>query len=687
MACSSRIARSTMSKQSRKPGNPDDFLLPTEYPHAAETVPERPSSIDELVRAAIDEVFSPSLRERLSGQGFALIVKVPSDAWGTPVRQLLQDEYQNLFCMTTTERRTPIGESEASGWFASGASVVGITERIDLLPKSLVRTADATISLRLPTGPTLGLVIATVTGKTRVAVADDLGTGLDLLDAAAAIRPSDKPEEAAARLRSAQSRLSGLDDFRDAPPLESLHGYGAAMTWARDLVDDVAAYRDGKIPWEQARASALLASSPGLGKTSLFRSLARTLHAPLVATSVSDWFTSQRDPHLGTVLKSVKESHQLAARLAQSTGVAIWLIDEIDALPSRCTTESKNRDFWAPLIAEVLCLLDGAISSPGLIVAAATNHPGNLDPALVRPGRLSRTIWIGLPDADAIVGILRTHLREDLVGADLTGIARLAVGMTGAVIAAAVVEARAIARRAGRALRVDDLSIAIAPADNLPEALRWRVAVHEAGHAIAALSLGISVHAVSTVSVGAAGGYMISRGAGSIPTRDEIEKQVMVSLAGRAAEELILGAASGGAAQDLKNATRALVMAQAQMGLGTRLVSFEGDTNQLFAYDPRLVDAVDASLRELYLRTFAIVERHSEDVKTIATKLLARRVLSGAEIVDIVNPTATFRASQPRYVRPEQPKPESGDAEEPDPTDRRNEGKPRKKMPFQREKL
>lgn len=676
-----------MSRQSKKAVDLTDTLLQAEHLPLPEAVPERPSAIHALVRGAIDEVLTPSLREGLSGLGFALIVKVPSDAWSAPVRDLLQDDYRHLFCVTAAERRSFIGENETSSWFANGASVVGISERVDLLPKSLVRTADATVSLRLPTGGSLGPVIAAVTGKACIAVVDDLGAGLDLLDAAAAIRPSDEPETALARLRTAQSRLTGLDEFRDAPPLDSLHGYGEAMTWARDLVDDVAAYRGGLIPWEQARASVLLASSPGLGKTSLFRSIAQSLHAPLVATSVSDWFTSQRDPHFGSVLKAAKQSHQLAATLALSAGVAIWLIDEIDALPSRSTTASRNRDFWAPLIAEVLCLLDGAISSPGLIVAAATNHPGNLDPALVRPGRLSRTIWIGLPDADAIAGILRTHLREDLVGADLTGIARLAVGMTGAVIAAAVVEARAIARRAGRALRVDDLSMAIAPADNLPEALRWRVAVHEAGHAIAALSLGISVHAVSTVPVGAAGGYMISRGAGCVPTRDEIEKQVMVSLAGRAAEELILGAASGGAAQDLKNATRALLMAQAQMGFGTRLVSFEGDRNQLFACDPRLVDAVDAGLRELYVRTFAIVERHSENVKTIATELLARRVLSGAEIVDIVSPTTTFRASHPRYVRPEQPKPESGDAEKPDPSDRRNEGKPQKKMPIQRKKL
>lgn len=512
-----------------------------------------------------------------------------------------------------------------------------------------MRTADATLAPRLPVGDEMRPVIAVVTGVACPPVPPDLAAGLGLAEAAAAIRPNDDPLDAIARLARAQSSIGGLDSLADAPPLESLHGYGAAMSWALDLTVDLAAYRSGSIEWSRVRGAALLASEPGLGKTTFARSLARSLGAPLVATSVADWF-QKGDGHLGTVLKAAKESQAAASRLALSSGVALWFLDEIDALPDCATLDAKGRDWWTTVVAGVLKLLDDR--PPGLIVMGATNHANRLDAALIRPGRLSPILVIGPPDAEAVQGILRIHLGSDLADADLGALGHLGAGRSGAALAGVVAQARAIARAENRALLLDDLLRALAPPDARSPAVRRRVAAHEAGHAVAALLLGMRLEQVSMIAGGFTGGSTQASVEEGLFTRDEMEARVVMALAGRAAEEVMLGDVSGGAALDLRQATAMIVDSHLALGLFGRLTSIGVDPARAVAADAALAAAVEAELRTIYGRTATLISGARRAVQLVADSLLEKRLLSGAEVAALIRVGSTLYAkSAPKEAR------------------------------------
>jgi SpoVK/Ycf46/Vps4 family AAA+-type ATPase len=227
------------------------------------------------------------------------------------------------------------------------------------------------------------------------------------------------------------------------PLLQDLHGYGEAKKWGLDLIGDLIAYRKGRLPFASLSARVVLASEPGLGKTSFVRSLARSANLPLVASSVASWFTASSG-RLDGVLRAIDKVFQEARAKAP----AILFFDEIDALPSHTDLDDRSRSYWLPVVTHMLTLLDSAVSSENdnLVIIAATNHADALDPALVRPGRLDRIIKIERPDADAIAGILRQHLGNDLPDYDLAPIAELANGATGAELMGLVKRARALAR-------------------------------------------------------------------------------------------------------------------------------------------------------------------------------------------------------------------------------------------------
>jgi ATP-dependent Zn protease len=307
--------------------------------------------------------------------------------------------------------------------------------------------------------------------------------------------------------------------------------------------------------------------------------------------------------------------------------------------------DSRNRDYWLPVIAHMLTTLDGAISgqTKDLIIVAATNHPEALDPALCRPGRLSRVIHIGLPDEAALAGILRQHLGTDLAGIDLTVAARLAHGCTGADVTGYVKAARAAARAAKRAMGLGDLLDAIAPPDQrAPEHLH-RIAVHEAGHAVVAHALQLGqVKSISIVSRGIVGGFCHVENDGYAPTRAILEAYVVQVLGGRAAEEVVLGEAGTGAggheSSDLAAATRDVALLRLGLGLGDQLL-YRGsgeDVGRVMALDPAVSSAVEADLRRLYSRALDIVRDHRPLVAAIADELLARRHVGGERFLEIV---------------------------------------------------
>jgi ATP-dependent 26S proteasome regulatory subunit len=176
-------------------------------------------------------------------------------------------------------------------------------------------------------------------------------------------------------------------------------------------------------------------------------------------------------------------------RAAAFGAPCILFLDEIDALPNRATMSPRGADWWTPVVTDFLLSLDNAVAGKraGIVVVAATNNIGGVDAAVLRPGRLERAIEITRPDHAGTVNILRYHLHGELPGDDLTDVAHLMDGSTGAEIMMAVRDARRIARTAGRALALEDIAHAIAPIEEIAPAALNRICIHEAAHAVTAL--------------------------------------------------------------------------------------------------------------------------------------------------------------------------------------------------------
>ncbi len=331
-----------------------------------------------------------------------------------------------------------------------GYPILGVADNTDLLPQRLRHAAD----LSLDTGPLTSTVVAAVLWEVAGSVPDDhadllpdeVCAALSLHDLAAAIRPGIPARQAVRALRRlagvgedggvpakapfssgagrttsgkgergrhGRNILSGNDFVLPVVPsgvpvpvtVETLHGYGAAKDWALDLKHDLALWRQGLLPWAQMSTRLLLSGPPGTGKTTFARALCNTLQLPLAVTSVSTWLECG---HLGDVIKRIRLSFEDAQRHAP----AILFVDEIDGIGKRGQGHEYD-DYWNTIVNKLLELLDGAIKSEGLVVVGATNHPGVIDPAIRRSGRLETHIEIPLPDVDALVGILAHHLGND----------------------------------------------------------------------------------------------------------------------------------------------------------------------------------------------------------------------------------------------------------------------------------
>lgn len=627
------------------------FFDPSEDDEDENPSPILATAYDILPAALLESAVTPDQMSLISGEGtFCLAVEVPSAEWVKPMLRSITaiGDWEHRFSKAAPSRsKSATDDLEAQAVvrnLAQGGRVLGVVANLDLLPPALRAAADLTLRLAPPSPALILQVIEAVAGPCPADVPSDLGSGLGFDQIVGCIRAGSSAAECIERLtRIGKDRKTTDPMVSDVPELDQLHGYGEAMTWGLRLAEDLDAWRRGTLKMSDLQSAVVLASAPGLGKTTFIRSVARTTGLPLVATSVSQWFSSSSG-HLDGVIKQIDEVFARARSLAP----AIIFLDECDALPSRIGLDPRNRDYWLPVIAHMLTTLDGAISgqTKDLIIVAATNHPEALDPALCRPGRLSRIIHIGLPDEAALAGILRQHLGADLDGIDLAAAARLAHGCTGADITGYVKIARSAARAAKRSMELCDLLNAIAPPEQRSPEHLHRVAVHEAGHAVTAhvLKLG-PIRSVSIVSRGVAGGFCHVESDGYAPTRAILEDHVVQMLGGRAAEEAVLGEAGTGAggheSSDLASATRELGLLRLSLGLGDELIYRGGreEVPRVLALDPKLSTAVEADLRRLYGRALGIVRDHLLLVHAIAEELLATRHIGADRFLAIVDGT------------------------------------------------
>ena len=308
----------------------------------------------------------------------------------------------------------------------------------------------------------------------------------------------------------------------------------------------------------------LLVGPPGTGKTLLAKAVAGEAGVPFYSISGSDFV----EMYVGVGASRVRDLFDTARRSPAS----IIFIDEIDAVGrQRGTGLGGGHDEREQTLNQLLVEMDGFGTHEGVIVMAATNRPDILDPALLRPGRFDRQVTVNYPDLKGREAILRVHVRnKPLEGdVDLAKIAQSTAGFTGADLANLLNEAALLAARKNKNLigmpEIESAMLKVLvgtekKSSRMSEKEKKNTAYHEAGHAILSHVLPTQdpVRRISIIPSGRALGYTLS-----VPEQDrvsvyktQLKEQIAMLLAGRAAEEIIFGDVSAGAANDIQRATR-----------------------------------------------------------------------------------------------------------------------------------
>lgn len=530
-----------------------------------------------------------------------------------------------------------------------------------LLPPSALRAADHRVAWPPLDPSAIAATIHVVTGKPARAAdrarLDDLSP--TLADLAIAIRSNRSPKTCIARLRDLAGQKAPRSGIGRELGLGQLHGMDEAVSWARATLTDMAAWRCGELPWAGVDSGLLLAGPPGTGKTLLPAVMAAEADMPLVVGSLANW-QSQDQGHLGTTLRAMRQAFEEARAKATGQGRpgCILLVDEVDSFADRSKVTHEHRDYVVECANAMLELLSGATPREGVVVIGTTNDASRLDPAMLRPGRLGRTITIGYPDCAARLAMLRVRLGDQLRDADLTAVAQRTERATGATVEQLVADARRIARQAGRPLALGDLLAVTgeAEAGMTPELLH-RIAVHEAGHAVvAALTVGTDAMVVALQVRDGAGGWLDLTGSGrTAGTRAEVETAIRVLLSGRAAEEAVLGEASTGAHADLLAATRLAAHLHGKWGLiPGRLLALGQDGPAEILADPGLRAEASTLLDTLYAEVRTTLDQHREALHRVAERLLVERRLDGSKVAALMegrgDPTVRHRRGAERRM-------------------------------------
>lgn len=653
-------------------GEEPDLDLPVGDDEPQETpsvsVPYPPPPETALLRAAFEKAATKAQRARIAtGERLAVVVCVPDPSWVPATERFFLTEFGSGWSAFARDGslklrdKAAIGNDEVAAVLTRGRCAVGIAASIDILPSALTAVADLTVRISPLTRPVVRRALRLFCGSvTRVALTDDLCAGLDFHAIASCFRRGSGASEVVGRLRSASSRRTA-DSGGPVPNLETAIEWGALRTWGLELACDLRLYKQGSLSWNALSRGICVHGESGVGKTVAIRSIALACRVPLIATSIGELF-ARSTGDLGGVVSAWRST---LAQCAAAGGPSILLLDEVDGLPSRGRLSGRNSDFWQPVIADFLTTLDGAMANArdGVVVAATTNHIGAVDPALLRPGRLERVIELGRPDLSGIINVVGYHVGDDLTATEIDRAAHLLEGTTPAEVMRAVRDARRLARAAERPLVLHDLETVLAPQSEMPLDRLFRIALHECGHAVAALAIGWGT--LRGIVIADQGGSLartvIEPGTDDLPTRGSVEARATMLLAGRQAERIYLtepGTGSGGDdLSDMALVTR-LIGGLHVTGLGcsrTYLAPFS-ETLAVLRTDKRLRRIVERDIRRLEDRALAIVRANRQALLPMAERLMERRHLSGDEAREIFaacgTPAKQIDFHQPQIGRP-----------------------------------
>ncbi len=404
----------------------------------------------------------------------------------------------------------------------------------------------------------------------------------------------------------------------------------------------------------------LLVGPPGTGKTLLAKAVAGEAGVPFLSISGSDFV----ELYVGVGASRVRDLFEQAKKQQP----AIIFIDEIDAVGRhRGAGLGGGHDEREQTLNQLLVEMDGFGANEGVIIIAATNRPDILDPALLRPGRFDRQVYVGLPDIKGREAILKLHGKNKKFEpyVDFSAIAKGTTGFTGADLENLLNEAALLAARANK-LRIGDtelqeafIKVIMGPEKKsrvISEKDRRLTAFHEAGHAVVNKFLPTQdpVHQISIIPRGRAGGYNLN-----LPTEDktyssksEMLEDIVALLGGRVAEQLVLGDISTGASNDIERSSNIVRQMITKYGMNDRLgpITYGSTNNEVFLgkevgharnYSEQVAAEIDEEIRKIidnaYKRCEEILKDNMTILHTVAQFLLKHETMDGEVFERLMN--------------------------------------------------
>ncbi|MBQ3222381.1 MAG: ATP-dependent zinc metalloprotease FtsH [Clostridia bacterium] len=403
---------------------------------------------------------------------------------------------------------------------------------------------------------------------------------------------------------------------------------------------------------------ALLVGPPGTGKTMLAKAVAGEANVPFFSISGSEFV----EMFVGMGAAKVRDLFKQANEKAP----CIVFIDEIDTIGKQRDTGSGmgGNDAREQTLNQLLTEMDGFDAGKGVVILAATNRPESLDPALLRPGRFDRRVPVELPDLNGRQAILQVHAKKVLLadGIDLGAIARATSGASGAELANIINEAALRAVRMGReevcqSDLEESVEVVIAGYQKKNKVLSDKeklvVAYHEIGHALVAA---LQTHSAPVTKItivprtsGALGYTMqVDEGERNLMDRTEILNKIATYTGGRAAEELVFGEITTGAANDIEQATKLSRAMIARYGMSDAIgmVALETVSNRYLGGDASLAcsDVTAAQIDRMvveavkgqYARAKELLSNNMTKLHEIARRLYEKETITGEEFMQIL---------------------------------------------------
>jgi cell division protease FtsH len=435
---------------------------------------------------------------------------------------------------------------------------------------------------------------------------------------------------------------------------------------AEENLQEIVDYLENPAKYREIGASmpkgVLLVGPPGTGKTMLAKAVAGEANVPFFSMSGSEFV----EMFVGMGASKVRDLF----RQAKEKAPCIVFIDEIDAIgQKRSGGQYGGNDEREQTLNQLLTEMDGFDGSNGVIILAATNRPESLDPALTRPGRFDRRVPVELPDLKGREAILKVHAKKIKVAddVDFLQVARMASGASGAELANIVNEAALRAVRDGRGFATqadleESIEVVIAGYQKknaiLTDQEKKIVAYHEIGHALVAAkqtnSAPVQKITIIPRTSGALGYTLqVENNDHYLMNKQELENKIATFTGGRAAEELVFGSVTTGAANDIEQVTKLARAMITRYGMSEDfdMVAMETVTNQYLGGDTSLAcsaetqSKIDAQVVELvrkqHEKALAILKDNRGKLDELASYLYEHETITGEEFMRILNENAS----------------------------------------------